>query len=230
MGTSFLSLAVRGDLSTFVAAHNKALAQSLTVTVRATANTIRSRVQRQIRKNFHGADKLAKTFVQKNTPKSGYTLTPISRLSSRALYDAKGTRQEEVDLLALYQTAGTVTAASKHWLAVPTKDAPQKSGRGGKRYATPAESGLKFKFLRTADDGKAVLVPSPWRLSGRPPVMYVLLKQTSRQQRIDIDGEVTRAIANLPTFYARRWAALDTKLTDAYGRGLNSSGPILLGD
>lgn len=233
MATTFLKLAVRGELSAFITAHNKSLAKALTSTVRATANTIRSRTQRQIRKNFKSADggpslRLAKTLIQKNTPCSGYGFNPMSRITSRALYNAKGVRSAEIDLLDLFQTSATVRAAGRQWLAIPTRDAPRRSGRGGSRQATPAESKLELVFLRTKDPNKAVLVAKP-QGSSRPVVMYVLLKQTTRTARIDLESEIDRAAGRLSEFYDRQWAREDAALNDQFGRGLSSSGPVLIG-
>ena len=229
MATPFLTMAVNGNLSAFIADHNKALAKALTNTVRATTNTIRSRSQTQIRKAFKGSGQLAKALASRNDPKSGYRLDPRGRVYSKAQYDAKGSRAAAVDLLWIYQYGESVTAANHTWLAVPTKEAPQRAGRGGKRYATPRESGLKLKFLPTADPNKAVLIPQRWTRGGRPPVVYVLLKFSPRRARIDIDKEVERAVQRLPQFYAKQWAREDAALTDRYGRGLSRSGPMLLG-
>src|SRR5437879_2489369 len=120
MASGLLTLAIKGDLKAFMQDYNKALADALTKTVRATANTIRSRVQAQIRRNFsltsRGGARLARALVQKNNPKSGASLAPWSRVYSRALYEGgKYGRTAPVDLIDLYQTAGTVTAASHNW-------------------------------------------------------------------------------------------------------------------
>ena len=80
MATPFLTMAVNGNLSAFIADHNKALAKALTNTVRATTNTIRSRSQTQIRKAFKGSGQLAKALASRNDPKSGYRLDPRGRV------------------------------------------------------------------------------------------------------------------------------------------------------
>jgi hypothetical protein len=219
MARTLLSLAMSEQLTPFLRAHERALSSALTRTVRATANTIRARVQRQISANL--TPKLAKLLVQKNDPRSGNVLEPSARVYSVARYKGGKMRPGgEVDLIDLYQTAGTVLPSKGQWLAVPTKDAPVAPG--GKRKATPSESGLELSFVRV-NEFKAVLIHKARGAAGAL-VLYVLVRQTRRRGLIRIQSEVDRAAARVSGFYARQFAQEDAKLSAAFGRGLAQNG------
>lgn len=209
-----LKVALRGDLQAMLKDEERAIARAATRSVRAAAGQARRMLRSQIRRNFgerksrlSGAA-FEDTVRYRSKPKRGQALDAAATVYSRARYRRPG---GEVDLLALYDQGVTIRARGGRWLAVPTSEAPLRSGegsgRGGARRATPKESGLALQFIPIAKD-RALLVTK----GRRQRVLYVLLREVKLGKRLDVQRAYQSGERRLTSEFGRQLARQDQEL------------------
>lgn len=205
-----LRAAVRGNLLLILADEERAIARAATRSVRAAAGQARRMIRGQIRRNF--ADRsgrlsgtpLEDTVRYKSDPRYGSALDATAVVYSRAVYRKRG---QEFDLLALYDQHTTIRARNGQWLAIPTENAPLRSGRGGVRRAWPSETKLQLQFLRI-EPNRAVLLTK----GRRPRVLYILVRKVELAKRLDIAHAHSRASRRLFREFPRQLARQDRRL------------------
>lgn len=189
-----------------------AVARAATTSVRRATLGSRRDIQKQLRRSLTlgrrlsggSMDQLVRAWVE---PRRGNRLDPKGRVYSRARYRRpSGT----VDLLLVFDEGALITGRGGKWLAIPTGNAPLKSGRGGARRATPGEAGLNLVFL-PAGSNRGVLVDP-----GSREVLYVLVKQVRVRKRIDLDRVFQARSARLVDQFFRTLAREDEKLEAKY--------------
>jgi hypothetical protein len=223
-----LSLAIRGDLRAYAEADAKAAERIHTTIVRRAASRTAKGWQRQIKSAFEDQSKGGRTLANairwKSIPRSGFSTDTVARVYSKAKYGASNNRRRAAfDLASLYETAGTVFAATKTWLAIPTGQAPQRGGQGGSRQAQPSESGLKLRFVPISSFRALLVRDDPGRPRGlRPVVMYVLVKQSRRRRRLDPGRAHDQSLARSFSDFQQLWARHDAELRARFGRGLET--------
>jgi hypothetical protein len=220
-------LAIRGDLKAWSEADRKAAERVHTTVVRRAASRTAKGWQKQIRTAFADQRKAGATLAGairwKSTPRKGFAADTVARVYSKAKYGrSNGRRQASIDLAEIYQSSGTVFAANKQWLAIPTENAPLRSGQGGVRKAQPSESGLKLRFVPLSPF-KALLVRDDGTRSrgAQPTIMYVLVKQSRRRRRLDPDQAHVASLTRSAKDFDQLWAKHDAQLRATFGRGLS---------
>lgn len=127
-------------------------------------------------------------------PKKGYTVHIEGRVFSKARYTRKSGL---IDLFEVFSRGATVTAGSGRWLAIPTKNAPLRSGRGGVRRAWPSETSFKLRFVPTGRPNLAMLVAQSDK--GKPPTpIWWLIKSAKIAKRFPADQIVATWHDRLP--------------------------------
>ena len=179
---------VRGNPKEMFRDEVRALAKASTLAVRRTAfassRAIANEARKALRTGRRGAGQpLDKTLRVKSDPARGYSLAPTSRVYSKAVY-RKG-RSAEIDLLAVFEEGAIVRARhGQGWLAIPTENAPWRSGRGGVRRAQPSEAaeGLRKHFaILPAAGNRAVIIDRRTK-----QVLWVLVRQVRIRKRLNI--------------------------------------------
>ncbi|MGE4063614.1 MAG: hypothetical protein AB7E79_09625 [Rhodospirillaceae bacterium] len=201
----------------------RALAKIHTMTVRAAAKRTKEGIQRQIRQNFGDADQLKGAIKLQSNPPRGNSMKTTVRVYSKARYQrSHGRRTTAIDLLELYSRSEVVHAANKKWLAIPTKNAPWVSGRGGQRRAQPSETGHKFTFIRSKSEDRAYLVTTEKNYRGAGVLMYVLVRMTRRQQRLDPDRAHRESLQKVSADLQRFFLKEDARMRREFGAGIST--------
>lgn len=215
------SAAVRGDLAGYMKADANALARVHTILVRTAGGRTKRGIQKQIKASFKESKQFAGTVRLVSSPPRGFSTKTSVRVYSKARYKASHNRRAEaVDLLELYTRAETVTAHNKQWLAIPTQNAPLRSGRGGTRKAQPSESGLKLAFVKGASDDEGYLV-AKFTNQARPVLMYVLRRKTSRVARINPDAVHRDTLQRMTVEMQKIFVREDLRMRRLFGAGIS---------
>lgn len=106
-----------------------------------------------------------------------------------------------------FTTSTPPSARNGQWLAIPTENAPLRSGRGGVRRAWPSETKLQLQFLRI-EPNRAVLLTK----GRRPRVLYILVRKVELAKRLDIAHAHSRASRRLFREFPRQLARQDRRL------------------
>lgn len=205
-----LRAALRGGLREILADEERAIARAATRSVRAAAGQARRMIRSQIRRNF--ADRSGRlsgspfedTIRFKSEPRRGAALDAKAQVYTRAVYRHRG---QEFDLLALYDQGAVIRAPGGRWLAIPTPEAPLRSGRGGARRARPREIRQGLQFVQAAPD-QALLLSK----GRKPRVLYILVRQVKLAKRLDIARAHASAAQRLTNEFPRQLAREDRRL------------------
>jgi hypothetical protein len=211
--------AVRGKLDAYMRADAQGLARVHTILVRSAGGRTKRGIQKQIDQNFDDAKAFKNTIRLVSSPPSGFSPKTTVRVYSKSRYQpSHGRRTDAIDLLEIYTRDETVTAQNKTWLAIPTENAPMRTGRGGQRKAQPSEAGVPLVFIKGRNDNEAFLVT---KRAGntRPILMYVLRRRTVRRARLNPDAvhrdTLQRMSAELQKIFARE----DARMRRQFGAG-----------
>ncbi len=199
-----LELAIRGELGAWTAALAKSVEAGARRALRRVTYGMRSNLRGRIRRAGFRRPGLARAIAAKVD-----AAQLEGRVYSVARYRAGGQRSQPVDLVQLYAQGATITAANGRFLAVPTGEGPQRSGRGGSRPATPKEiADLGWKIAVISSRGgtavsrggtAVVLATAP---GGTKVVTHVLVRQVGLRKRYDLAAGVTLWQGRLPAILA----------------------------
>lgn len=192
-----LELAIRGELGAWTAALAKSVEAGARRALRRVTYGMRSNLRGRIRRAGFRRPGLARAIAAKVD-----AAHLEGRVYSVARYRAGGQRSQPVDLVQLYAQGATITAANGRFLAVPTGDGPQRSGRGGSRPATPkelADMGWKTAVIPARGGNMVVLATAP---GGTKVVTHVLVRQVGLRKRYDLAAGVTLWQGRMPAILA----------------------------
>jgi hypothetical protein len=194
-----VKVTLHGSLTELFKNEPVAVRHAATAAVRTASFGVRKDIaqslRRVVKRNPRTIDKAIRVKVY---PEQGEALNPKATTYSKAIYSRKSGL---IDLLALHDARYTIDPFERKWLALPTKDAPLKAGRGRKRFATPRESKLQFEFVLIKGRGgkqQAMLVD---KASGK--VMYILVRVVNRVKKIDIMSIHNRRAAKMEDNFIR---------------------------
>ena len=209
-----LEVAIRGDLKAMMRDEAKALRKSATIAVRRAARGARRDLIRQIKRSVKTNQGLSRKrpeqwVIAKLDPQRGFkSNNPTGVVSGRARYRR---RAGEVDLLTILDEGATVTARSGKFLAIPTENAPLRSGRGGARRAMPSEVRIPVDIL-PARGGRAVIVRR-----GTREVLWTLVREVRLPKRIDAARSHAKRTAKIVDDFISQLAKEDVKLEKKWG-------------
>lgn len=220
MPRNMFDVAIRGNMAGYAKAEAKALPRVNTIVVRKAGNRTKTGIKRQISQAFGDAKQFGNAIKLMSDPPRGYHETITVRVFSKARYRGKGTRATDFDLLEIWTRDEDIEAAGHDWMAIPTAEAPWRSGHvghgGAQRKASPRECGVPLVFLRTGDPNKAVLVTK----GAHPIVMYVLMRVVHRGRRLDPDAVHAASLARVQADYVASWAKEDARIAADFGTGV----------
>ena len=192
---------VEGNLGAFLRAQAAAVDKGGGRAMRRITGGLRGQIRRNVaRAGFVGGGRALAATVRSRVTGDGVDVEGI--VYSKATYKQSGRRPGgTVDLVQLFAQGATIRSARGGWLAIPTDDAPLKSGRGRGVRMTPAEmiaSGVKARFIPAGGNRMLVVVHQ----GGRDVVTHVLVRQVTLRKRIDIQSAVDRWVDRLPEIMA----------------------------
>ena len=205
--TTQISLALKGDLERWAKQETRAAEIAVTSVVKSRTRLVRNAVRRQIRRagferRAFGAS-LESTIKGKVYPERGRSINAAGRVESKAVYRRRG---GDVDLVTVFSEGATVRGGQ--YLAVPTENAPWRSGRAGNAKASPtsdAAAGIRTGIFSAGDGVFAVYQKGKRDARGRPLVLWWLVRQVRLTRRLDPERELERLTRNIDDLLARRW-------------------------